>query len=66
MPEIVEDGTSGFIVPPNDPNALHEKVLWFSQHPDKILAMGAAARQRVLDKFTWPAVVERCLEIYAR
>ena len=26
--------------------------------------MGAAARQRVIDRFTWPAVVSRCLGQY--
>jgi hypothetical protein len=27
--------------------------------------MGAAGRARVLAKFTWQAVVNRCLELYA-
>ena len=66
MPEIVEDGISGFIVEPNDPASLREKLLWFREHPQDTQAMGEAARQRVLDKFTWPAVVKRCLEIYGR
>ena len=28
MPEVVEDGVTGFVVPPNDPAALREKLLW--------------------------------------
>ncbi|HVZ18029.1 MAG TPA: glycosyltransferase family 4 protein, partial [Terriglobales bacterium] len=66
MPEIVEDGRSGFIVPPNDPSAICRKLVWLRNHPAETAQMGLAARQRVLDKFTWPTVVERCLEIYAR
>lgn len=66
MPEIVEDGRSGFIVPPNDPSALCRKIVWLRDHPSEAAQMGAAARQRVHDKFTWPAVIERCLEIYSR
>lgn len=66
MPEIVEDGHSGFIVPPNDSSALCRRIAWLREHPAEAAEMGAAARQRVLDTFTWPAVVERCLEIYAR
>jgi len=65
MAEIVEDGRSGFIVPPNDPSAVCRKLVWLREHPSESAQMGVAARQRVLDKFTWPAVVQRCLEIYA-
>ncbi len=64
MPEIVEDGVQGFVVPPNDPLALHERIMWLREHPETARAMGLAARQRVLEKFTWPQVVKRCLEIY--
>jgi glycosyltransferase involved in cell wall biosynthesis len=66
MPEIVEDGGSGFIVPPNDPSAICRKIAWLREHPNEAATMGRAARQRVLDKFTWPVVVRRCLEIYQR
>jgi glycosyltransferase involved in cell wall biosynthesis len=65
MPEIVEDGICGFIVPPNDPGALANRIGWLREHPAEAAAMGVMARQRVLDKFTWPQVVRRCLEIYA-
>jgi glycosyltransferase involved in cell wall biosynthesis len=64
MPEIVEDGRSGFIVPPNDAGSLREKLVWLNNNRGKAKCMGQTARQRVLDNFTWPAVVERCLEIY--
>lgn len=64
MPEIVDDGVTGFIVPPNDPAALREKICWLRDHPADAAAMGGRARERVLDKFTWPRVVDRCLAIY--
>ena len=65
LPEIVVDGVTGFIVPPNDPPALREKLFWLRDHPAEAKAMGAAARERILAKFTWPQVVRRCLEIYS-
>lgn len=65
MPEVVEDGVTGFIVPPNDPDALREKLIWLMENPTKANAMGQAARKRVLEKFTWQSVVRRCLQIYA-
>jgi len=64
MPEIVEDGVTGFVVPPNDPVALRERLVWLVNNPSAADQMGMAARQRVLDHFTWPAVVDRCLAIY--
>jgi glycosyltransferase involved in cell wall biosynthesis len=64
MPEVVVDGVTGFVVPPNDPVALGQKLTWLAEHPVEARAMGEAARARVLEMFTWPAVVRRCLEIY--
>jgi glycosyltransferase involved in cell wall biosynthesis len=65
MPEVVEDGVTGFVVPPNNPAALGQKLRWLRSHPERARAMGHAARLRVLEKFTWHAVVRRCLELYA-
>lgn len=64
MPEVVRDGVTGFVAPPNNPDVLREKILWLRDHPQEADAMGQAARQWVLQKFTWPKVVRRCLEIY--
>lgn len=64
MPEVVEDGVTGFVVPPNDPAALREKIERFARNPAERERMGAAARERVIEKFAWPAVVKHCLEIY--
>jgi glycosyltransferase involved in cell wall biosynthesis len=64
MPEIVEHGVTGFVIPPNDPVALGERLRWLHEHRDEARCMGAAGRRRVLEHFTWPAVVGRCLEIY--
>jgi glycosyltransferase involved in cell wall biosynthesis len=64
MPEVVEDGVTGFVVPPNDPAALGARLSWLRDHPAEARRMGEAARRRVLARFTWPAVVRRCLDAY--
>jgi glycosyltransferase involved in cell wall biosynthesis len=64
MPEVVEDGVTGFVVPPNDPAALRGRIAWLRDRPDEARAMGQAGRRRVLAHFTWPRVVERCLHAY--
>jgi glycosyltransferase involved in cell wall biosynthesis len=64
MPEIVEDGVSGFIVEPGDHAALRSRLEWLASHPVDAAAMGAAGRARVLARFQWSDVVERCLDAY--
>ena len=44
MPEVVEDGVTGFVVPPNDPTALGQKLRWLRDHPKEAKAMGQAAQ----------------------
>jgi glycosyltransferase involved in cell wall biosynthesis len=66
MPEVVVDGVTGFVVPPNQPAALGEKLSWLRDHPAQAGALGQAGRQRVLDRFTWNEVVHRCLDHYKR
>jgi glycosyltransferase involved in cell wall biosynthesis len=66
MPEIVEDGVNGFVVEPGDINMLRDRLLWLASHAPEAAAMGEAGRKKVLDRFQWPQVVERCLEAYAR
>jgi glycosyltransferase involved in cell wall biosynthesis len=64
MPEVVDDGVTGFVVPPNDPARLGDRLSWLRAHPVESAGMGMAARQRVLDRFTWGSVVNRCLDAY--
>lgn len=66
MPEVVADGVTGFVVAPNDPAALRAKLEWLRDHPADVERMGRAGRRRVMEAFTWPAVVRRCLDLYAR
>ena len=64
MPEVVESGVTGFIVPEHDPAALGEHLGLLAA--DRALAdeLGAAGRRRVLERFSWRAVVERCFRAY--
>jgi glycosyltransferase involved in cell wall biosynthesis len=64
LPEVVVDGETGFIVPPNDPVALRTKLEWIRDHPRESRAMGNAGREWVLKQFTWSAVVQHCLNAY--
>jgi glycosyltransferase involved in cell wall biosynthesis len=64
MPEVVVDGLTGFVVDPGDPSALGARLRQLIGDSSRRERMGAAARQRVIDEFTWDRVVDRCLDAY--
>lgn len=63
-PEIIEDGVTGFLIPPNDPAALRKKIEYVLSHPMEAKAMAQRGRLEVLRRFTWDAVAQRCLRAY--
>ena len=65
MPEVVVDGQTGRVVPPNNPSALASAIEGLRQDPTLAARLGAAARERVLTTFRWDQVVGRCLDAYA-
>lgn len=51
-PEVVIDGTTGYLVPPRDAHALAGKVLHLLDDPELRTRMGLAARERVERDFS--------------
>ena len=64
IPEVVKDGETGILVPPEDPLVFAEAVNDLLSHPRKMKDMGAKGRERVERHFTWDKVAERVLESY--
>lgn len=50
--ETVVDGETGFLVPPDAPDALAERVIALLRDPALRARLGAAGRARVLDRYT--------------
>ena len=65
MPEVVNHGENGFVVPPNNPLALAGSIDAILADPVRGDEMGRAGRARVLRHFRWEQVVDRCLDAYA-
>jgi alpha-maltose-1-phosphate synthase len=59
MPEIIEDGRTGFVVTPGSSDELAQRILELIEDPDRARDLGDAGRQRVLDRFSWDRVAER-------
>lgn len=66
MPELVDHGRTGFVVPPNDRAALRRRLEFLRDNPSEFHKMGQAARRCVVEKFNWPSVVSKCLAAYRR
>jgi glycosyltransferase involved in cell wall biosynthesis len=64
LPEIVVDGETGFLVEPGDVDALRDRLSLLVSDESAAVRMGTAARERVLERFTWERCAERCLEAY--
>ena len=52
LPEMIEDGVTGRLVPPKDPAALAEGIIDVLSDEDRRRAMGVAARERLERNFT--------------
>ena len=65
IPEVVQDGVTGILVPPEDPGALADALNALLRDPGRAGAMGAAGRQRAVTEFSWEAVAAQTAELYA-
>lgn len=64
LPEIVRDGETGFLVQPGNVEELRDRIATLLDNRELAERMGRAARESVLDRFTWDACALRCLETY--
>lgn len=52
IPDIIQDGLTGFLVPPGDADALAEKMIYLLENPSEVLAMGQRGREFVQSYFS--------------
>ena len=57
-PEVVVDGRTGFLVPPDEPMALANRIIGLLNAPHQRLEFGAVARRRMLEEFSFDAQSE--------
>ncbi len=66
IPEVVADGETGLLVPPDDPAALAEALNALLSDPDRAQAMGQAGRKRAVAEFGWQAIAAQTAALYAK
>jgi colanic acid/amylovoran biosynthesis glycosyltransferase len=64
IPELVENGVSGFLVPERDVDALAEKLGYLIEHPEAWAEMGQAGRDYVEKHYNLTHLNDRLVELY--
>src|SRR5947209_910776 len=64
IPELVEDGVTGLLVPVGDTQALAAALEQLLRNPELAARMGMAARRRVEERFSLMGQVDRLLELW--
>ena len=64
LPEVVQDGVTGLVVPPNNPAALRAAITRIVTDTSLATELGGRARTVVEERFTWQRVAQDCIAIY--
>ncbi|MBM4250009.1 MAG: glycosyltransferase family 4 protein [Euryarchaeota archaeon] len=64
VPEVVDDGSTGLLVPPRDPAALAEALCRVLSDPALTRRMGAAGLERARERFSLVGMVDRLEKVY--
>jgi glycosyltransferase involved in cell wall biosynthesis len=65
LPEVVEDGVTGFLVEAGNIGELRERLAQILGDPPLAERLGRNARERFFERFTWEACAGRCLAAYS-
>jgi glycosyltransferase involved in cell wall biosynthesis len=63
--DIIVDGQSGLLVPPDDPKALASALLAILTDPERASAMGREARARVSGAFSQDHMLNQLIQLYS-
>lgn len=64
IPEVVRDGSTGFLVAPADAEALAERIMYVLEHHKEAREMGERARAFVRENFSLDTMVQRYYDLY--
>jgi glycosyltransferase involved in cell wall biosynthesis len=64
LPEVVEDGVTGYVVPKGDAGAIAAALRKLLDDPERAHEMGVAGRKRSLERFSWELTAEKIEAVY--
>jgi glycosyltransferase involved in cell wall biosynthesis len=65
LPELIEDGVNGLLVPPSDPQALMRAIFELADDQERREALGCAARETILACYSAAVVLPALQNVYA-
>lgn len=66
MREIISDGESGFLVPPNCPEVLADRIIELLENPEKRKMFADKAQNYVLRKFSEDEILKKYVDFYSK
>lgn len=66
IPEIIEDGKTGLLVPPGNPRALAAAIVDLLRDPEKAERLALAGHKKAVEEFTAERMVEGTIAVYER
>ena len=64
LPETVQDGKTGLVVPPRDPDALARAIESLLERPDLLDEMGRNAARLADTVYSWDTVAKATVALY--
>jgi glycosyltransferase involved in cell wall biosynthesis len=64
IPEVVEDGVTGLLVPPDDPEKLAEAVIAYLADSSRADAAGAKGYEKARREYSWDAIAAKTIDVY--
>jgi glycosyltransferase involved in cell wall biosynthesis len=64
IPTVIDEGVDGLLVNYDDPGMLALAILFLLSSRDMRDSYGAAGREKVLARYTWPKIARRFREVY--
>jgi glycosyltransferase involved in cell wall biosynthesis len=65
IPDMIEDGVTGFLVPPGDSETLAAKIRWLLAHPAEAKVMGVSARAAAEGLFSTAAYLRGYQKLFS-
>lgn len=62
--EIIQDGKTGLLVPPENPSALSDALLRLLRDPDLAMSLGNHGREYVISEFSFQRMIENTDQLY--
>lgn len=64
IPEMIEDGVDGILIPSGDERALTEALVTLEENPERRAAIGMRARKKVVERYSEKRMVEEYADLF--